>query len=1276
MSMSTLARSSWTDEQWQAITTTGKHILVSAAAGSGKTAVLVERFIYKITNPNKKTSVDRLLVATYTKAAAAEMKHRIREALERMVQEDPKNEHIQRQLYLLDRALITTIHSFCMDVIRQHSHLVPLSASFRVLQEHESQNMRQEVLDACLEEHYGGAVPDEFHRLVDWFTDDRTDNGIGIVIQKLYDFCRSHPWPHHWLAKQINVFSEVTVDKLSHFPFVKNVIEDARMILCSVIDLLQQALQIVHFPDGPSRYTSTLYQDITLVHQLQQVLSDQTWEQLYMSFQQIAFSRLPPCRGDEADPAMIQRVKQLRQTAKQKVIDLKKLLFDRAPQTLVNEMRSAAPLMKKLVEIVIQFDLRYEQYKQQKCAVDFHDLEHYCLRILRHPQSTPDHSFPSEAAIQYGHQFDEVMLDEYQDTNEVQDSIVQLLLSQSSGHVFMVGDVKQSIYRFRLAEPALFLRKYDLYKTEQQKAGTTIQLTRNFRSRIEIVTAVNMLFRQIMNEQVAQISYDERAQLVCGTVFPPLHGIEADLYLPELVLIDQSHPVQEQEEQVETIAPSDEDQAEQLKATQLETRVISRRIKQLMHAKQNPLLVYDQTLRAMRRVQYSDIVILLRSASNVLPLMIEELSKQGIPVVGEQHKGFFNANEIQTMVCLLQIIDNPQQDIPLAAVLRSPIVGLKEEELAYIRVLQREGPFYEAVSKVANATFTCTDVHEQHDQLTQKLRHFWVQVQQWRQQVQQGMSVSQLIKLLYKQTGYLDWTGGLSTGRQRQQNLHTFYERARQYEQTSGKFHLLGFITMISRLRDNGKDLTTTTSSHQGEDAVQIMTIHRSKGLEFPIVFIAGINQRFYDQDLHASFLMHKQFGFGPHHVNLANQVVTPTISHICIRRQLQKELLAEEMRILYVALTRATQKMILVGTVRHLIRQTVAWSTAIHDGQPQLPNHMLSAAKSYLDWIGPSLMRHPSGHVLRAMSAVVTSLNSSFANDGTCWSLSIIDATRLQQKEHESVKIEPTLLNDRNDQYLSLLNGTPVQVHTLDSTAQIAKKELQAVLEWKYPYQLASQLKANATVTELREKQIGQNEWVSPDNVHTPNNKLLSLYRPAFMGQHRLTATEKGTVYHIVMQHIPLDRFINTDIVNNTLEHLINKCILRTYQTQVIQPRDIVSFFESKLGKMLLAAEWVKREVPFTYQLPARYMNEHAGEEKVLMQGVIDVLFFAHDQLFLLDYKTDKVTDHLKALGILQQKYEFQLNLYAQAIEQIIDRKIDQKWLYFFDGQEAVQVT
>ena len=738
----------WTDDQWKAIMASGQDILVAAAAGSGKTAVLVERIIEKILSKEEPMNVDELLVVTFTNASAAEMRHRISEALEKAINEDPASIHLRKQLSLLNRASISTLHSFCLEVIQRYYYLLDVDPGFRIADETEGQLLRDEVLDELFEEEYGKTENEDFFRLVDSFTNDRSDTALMDIIRDLYDFARSNPSPENYLQTIVNMYevdSELAIDEL---PFMKSLRTDIHLQLEAVKGMLERGLALTKLPGGPAPRAENFLDDLVIVETMITASHD-SWNTLYQAMQSWSFSRAKVCKGDDFDKKLIDDAQKLRDGAKKKLQDMQAELFTRKPESFLKDMKEMQPLIKTLTQLVQAFSDRFTEMKKEKGLVDFADLEHYCLDILLDPSAKKEGIMaPSEAAIAYQQQFKEVLVDEYQDVNMVQEAIVQLVTKEgeSTGNLFMVGDVKQSIYRFRLAEPNLFLSKYNRFTNDGEESGLKIDLARNFRSRNEVLAGTNYLFKQIMGVNVGEIEYNEAAELVKGASYP-----EEDPFPIELLLVDLEKEERDEHEEDN----SDEDQAifdaNELEQSQFEARVMAKKIKSMITER---VPIFNPKTGISRPVVYRDIVILLRSMTWA-PQIMEEFKQQGIPVYANLSTGYFQATEINIMMSLLKVIDNPYQDIPLASVLRSPIVGLNEDELATIRIHNRKGKFFDAV-----LSFSRQKPSGESERIYDKVKPFLNRLDEWRSMARQG-SLSALIWQLYRDTYFYDFAGGL-----------------------------------------------------------------------------------------------------------------------------------------------------------------------------------------------------------------------------------------------------------------------------------------------------------------------------------------------------------------------------------------------------------------------------------------------------------------------------------------------------------------------------------
>lgn len=1292
--------SAWTDEQWEAVRLRGSDILVAAAAGSGKTAVLVERIIRRISDEREPVDVDRLLVATFTNAAAGEMRQRIREAIEKRLAGQPESEHLRKQLALIHRASITTLHSFCLDVIRRHHQLVRLDPTFRIANETETELLRQDALGELLEEQYGQSAEDSpFWRLADAFGGERGDDALFRLVQRLYDYSRSHPWPDHWLLQAASAFERHSADDpggqadgMDAAPWKQMLLDDVRLELQGIAALLEEALRLCGRPGGPAPYAANVQDDLRQIA-IASAAADGTWERLHAAFRETAFGKLNAVRGADADKSLQERVKQLRDRAKKQFADIREELFERTPEQYAAEMAMLAPVVRKLADIVIEFADRYRQAKAAKGLVDFADLEHYCLDILRHPDSAPGTLLPSDAARQYREQFVEVLLDEYQDTNTVQEAIVALIAAPSPGNRFMVGDVKQSIYRFRLAEPGLFMDKYRSFGPAEEDGaagGRKIDLARNFRSRRQIVDGVNFIFKQIMTEQVGEMEYDEAARLVYGAAYPDSPNDMA----VEVALLDRGAGTGEaadvgeedgddadQAAAATNEAAAHAEQEEQAETAQLEARFIAAQIRRLTGMDgQPPLQVYDRGAGGFRPAVFRDIVVLLRATSQWAPVLMDELRLAGIPGFADLNTGYFSATEVETMLSLLQIVDNPYQDIPIAAVLRSPMFGLTAAELAAVRIRGRSRPFYEAVLACAAAgeepgeEDLLSNAGPDEPALRAKLTRFLAMLGRWRDEARQG-ALAQLIWSVYRETGFYDYVGGMPGGMQRQANLRALYDRARQFEATSLR-GLFRFLRFVERMRDGGTDLGTARALGEQEDVVRIMSIHKSKGLEFPVVFVAGLGKMFNQSDLNDSFLLHKELGFGPMFADPTLRVACPTLPMLAIRRRMKLEMIAEEFRVLYVALTRPKEKLILVGTVKSMEKAAQKWARMREETDWRLPAHEMARARTYLDWLGPALVRHPDAHPLRARSDdgdAPYHVPAIMAEEPSQWNVGVLSSLGFAQA---AAAVEVRFADDRMEAVAQL---QPVDRGGTEQRP--AQERLDSRFDWTYAHAPASSLFSKTSVSEL--KRLAERSFIGDSEpeaeplvlpgvaagTKVPLHELAR--RPGFLGKRAMTAAERGTIYHAVMQRIPLNGEVTESVVRTTVDAMVSRQSMLAEHREEVDAALIAAFFREPIGRRMLAADRVHREVPFSYGLPAEEAYPEAGQavrgETVLVQGMIDCLFEENGELVLLDYKTDAVFGD--RLELLKERYAVQLGLYAKAIERIWRRPVKEKALFFFDG-------
>lgn len=1231
-----------TAEQQAAIETRNHNLLVAAAAGSGKTWVLVERIISRITDPAERLSVDSLLVVTFTNAAANEMRSRIGEALNKVLKQPELTDaelrrHVERQLVLLNAASISTLHAFCQSLVRQYFYLLGIEPNFRVANDTEITLIKSDVLEAVFEEGYlqGDAG---FLNLIEHYGDEASDDSLVGLVLKLYDFSRSHPWPDAWLDSLSAAFAwppEAGFDDTPWSALLRDKLsldwEEARQ---SLEALMAEAAR----PGNPAAYARTFAEDITIIDNL--LLAAKTsWTALAADMGEVSFPRIASV-GKEVAKEVKDFFQGQRNKAKKRVTDAKTAYFERSGQELVADLRRVEPLMTELVRLVKTFAARYAQAKREKGIVDFNDLEHLCLAVLRHAEAAPGETRPSAVAVQLKAKFREIMVDEYQDTNRVQEEIIRLVANEEQPNLFMVGDVKQSIYRFRLAEPALFMDKYQRYQTGELSGCKRIDLSQNFRSRAGVLHAANFLFCQLMTKRTAELEYGQAEQLNPGPDYPVTELPVLDGPV-ELILIDKEKPEEETPADQEAGAGGDEipslqaadSMEEELSAFEQEAVVIARRIQGLMSGGYQ---VYDKQAAGYRPLLYRDIVILLRSVQGKAQALQDRLRQQGIPCYAELDSGYFSETEIAVMLALLQVIDNPHQDIPLAAVLRSPLFGLSADELAEIRLCQRQGSLW-----------TALQAYGRTEAVSAKAQGFLGKLDVWRS-LARRKGVAELIWRIYQDTGYYDYAGGMPGGVLRQANLRALYDRARQYESTNFR-GLFRFLRFIERLKNKDSDLSVARALGESEDVVRVMSIHKSKGLEFPVVVVADMGKNFNLQDASGLVLCHKELGVGPYVTMPELRFRYPTPARWGIAYKLELETKAEELRILYVALTRAREKLILVGSANKLAAKSAAWCRAAAEPGEKLPAGQVIKAKSYLDWVGMAAARHRDGELIRQYGGCGEQPAPELAAHPSAWSVSIIKAADIKPAEQAG---------QADDALLAAVSRLePVAGGT--DTAWVDE-----ILGWQYGCAAAVSKPAKMAVSEIK-RRLEVIEREEAAEAFAPKHQAVHA-RPRFLqAATGLTPVEYGIMLHTVMQHIDLTGDLSPASVKEQALALEMRQLLPPGQAAQVEPALVSGFFTSSLGQRLLKAKEVWRELPFSLLLPAEkfYPDLTGCGEQIFVQGIIDCLFAEDDGLVLLDYKTDAVTSEAE----LAAKYVAQLSMYAVAIERILGRPVKEQYIYAF---------
>ena len=1231
-----MGETKWTEEQLKAIETRRCNLLIAAAAGSGKTAVLVERIIRIITNEESPVDIDRLLVVTFTSAAASEMRERIASAITKALEKSPNSKNLQKQLTLLSRANITTMHSFCLDVIKNNFHIIDLDPAFRILDETEGMLLRSEVLEELFEDKYENDDK-EFLDLVEAYSDSKSDDKLKDIVLDLYKFSMSGPWPQRWLRDKSEEFNIGTIEDLDKSSWMKVFIENLVIELQGLISMEEKALELCEETSGLEPYIDTFRDDITMLQMIYEHLGAGVVE-IYNRLSSASFSKLKTVRkANVSDENVQSRVKAIRDDVKKKINKLRDEIFSMTPDEMLHSVKSSYPYMKTLSNLVIEFQDKFSNAKKERGALDFNDLEHLCLKIL-----TSENSGVADNFKEY---FDEVLVDEYQDSNAVQEAIIDLVSRKYSDdpNVFMVGDVKQSIYRFRQAKPELFLEKYNTYSKEQGK-NVKIQLYKNFRSRDEVIKGVNYIFKEIMSRVVGELEYTDEEALNLGASYK---DAEDDNYVVggkiELNILDKSTEVEE-----EILIEEEED----LGAINLEARIVANRIKELLSNKDGKVFkVLDKVTGEYRPVTYKDIVILLRATKNWSEVFLDELGAEGIPVYADTGSGYFESIEIRTIMSLLKVIDNPMQDIPLIAVLRSPIMSFSAEDLTNIRLVDKDKYFYENIISISNEEFDC------EKELIEKCNIFLERLNVWRKK-SIYTPIDEFIWYLYTDTAYYGYVGAMPNGVLRQANLRILFQRAKQYEQTSFK-GLFNFINFINKLRKSSGDMGSAKVLGENEDVVRIMSIHKSKGLEFPVVFVCGSGKQFNLMDLNNNILYHEELGFGPELVDLDKRVSYPTLPKEAIKQRIRLETLSEEVRILYVAFTRAKEKLIITGAVNGLEKWiTKCCNAAALDRDIILPSEVLKG-KSYLDWIGMAICKHRDGESLREL---VGANDISIKDDLSTWSV--------------KTWTKSDLIVDKKNSDVDEINEENLLINFDCSSVD---KEIERRLDFRYKFRESTLIKSNFSVSELKKKNFEQVPVIDTEELFKED---ICNIKPKFLQEERgLTAAEKGTAMHFVMQKVDLSRVSTIEEIKVQLKELVDRELLSKEEYKVISPYKVKKFFISKLGERMLSAhnrgDIVYRELPFYTEIDVHRIDSDLPKDvegdKVRLQGVIDSFFYEDNEVILLDYKTDYVEQGNEEELI--NKYRMQIQYYKEALEKITKTKIKECYLYSFYLEKEILV-
>lgn len=1265
----------FTPEQQRVIELHNSNILVSAAAGSGKTAVLVERIIRMICDGEHPADIDRLLIVTFTNAAAAEMRERIAAGITARLEADPGNEHIQKQSALLHNAQITTIDSFSLFLIRNHFNEIGLDPDFRVADEGEIKLLQQEVLAQLLEDAYAGQfvpeAPEQFHACVEYFCPGGRESVLEQHILNLSRYAGSFPWPEEWLEERKNDYAAGDMEALVHSDYGQYLTERVNRTVEGCLEKLREVKRLCELPDGPYMYGELTEAEI---EQLERLTSCKDLEEQAAKIPAVTFARLPSKKDDSVDPAKRELAKAIRNSVKDTLSDLSESYFKTPLELAVEQGKACREPLRILLDLVLEFDRRLLAAKQERHLIDFSDMEHYALQILLKREKVEESDgtgtdrtetkyriVPSDVAMEYRQYFQEILIDEYQDSNLVQEYLLSAISGEEEGRYnrFMVGDVKQSIYKFRLARPELFLEKYDIY----QETGDLcrIDLAKNFRSRIQVVDAVNDVFSRIMSREIGGIAYDDKAALYPGAVYP---AREDPAYGSELLLIRKPEKGEREESGIgEQHAEGAGVLVDYDNVRQLEALAIAARIKQL----KGSLQVMEKSTGELRPVRYSDMVILLRTTSGWDEEFKKILEQQGIPVYITSKTGYFGALEVQELLQFLRVLDNPRQDIPLFGVMQSVFGGFTQEEIAQIRSggeghSRKRMTLYEALKEVAQSGRTVEEGEEisagesagEEAELSQKADTFLQRIGHYRD-LTPFTSIRDLLQRILDDYDYLNYVTALPAGSKRRANVEMLLTKASAFEKTS-YFGLFHFIRYMEQLEKYDVDYGEADTLDENADVVRIMSIHKSKGLEFPVVFVSGLSKRFNMQDANQSLIVDMDLGVAVDYVDSVRRIKNKTLRRTVLSAKMKEDNLAEELRVLYVALTRAREKLILTAV---LDKADEKWELAQMTGQERLTYLDFCEAGSYMDFLLPILPQ--TGIAVKTL--------------------------RTEDLAVEELR-EQLRMGDRREQLRLIACGET----TLTGDSEENERKLMYLRErfaYQYPHPGLQKLYTKTTVSELKIAAMAEKDEAA---FHTFEEKEVVPYIPGFRReQEKVSGAVRGNAFHRTMELLDFTylftesglftgcpnnyeeyrRGLDKNRLQNRLEEFLQRetislRLTEEYAKAVSLPK-ILNFLEQELAYRMWRAQeqgLLYREQPFVLGIDAKRLDPDLPEgEKVLIQGIIDVFFIEDGEIVLLDYKTD-VIDSLEALW---NRYNVQIQYYEEALTKLMQMPVKERILYSF---------
>ena len=1188
----------WTNEQLSAITQKGNNILVAAAAGSGKTTVLVERIIRKIINDN--VDIDKILVVTFTNAAASEMRERILTALYKQIDEDPLNQRLRKQIVLLNKASICTIDAFCLDIIRNNFFEIGASSNFRIADNTELELLKQEAIEETFEELYL-ENDDEFNKLIELYAGYKDDENLKNIILKIHNYIQSAPFPEDWLEEQIEKFNMSDIEDFSQTEWGKIILKNFRDEVLNSIQILESSKHQLDMITELSKFSLVVADDINQLKFLEQNWDN--WERAYEIANNLKFKTWPTDKKVVSN--LKEDTKKARDNVKKRISKAVSQTFIYNTEEAVEDINAMYPILKKIKDVTLKFMEKFSEKKSNKNIMDFSDIEHYALKILLKKDENGIYQ-KTEVAKKYEEKFNEIAIDEYQDSNLVQEYI---LTSISNGkNIFMVGDVKQSIYRFRQAKPELFLDKYQKYGLEPNEYGQKIKLFKNFRSRENILDTTNLIFSDIMSAGFGEIEYDESEYLNLGATYEePTENVEF-AGKTELDIIDLKKEENEDGEEKE-----EDNSSELLEKTEIEAKFVANRIQELIKSKYQ---VYDRKT-GYRDITYKDIVILLRATSNTANVFEKELLNLNIPVFSDQAENYLESIEIRTITSLLKIIDNPYRDIPLVTVMRSIIGDFTDNELIEVRLTQNEGYFYDSLKEAKTSP-------KIDGKLKEKVTNFLDKLNKWREE-ERYLPLNEFIQKIYEETDYYNYVRLMPNGQVRKANLKMLLDRAKDYEKISFK-GLFNFIRYLEKVKSSNSDLSSAKVIGENENVVRIMSIHKSKGLEFPVAIISRTDKKFNQKDLNESILLHQDIGFGMQYINYDRKIEYTTATKEAIKIKTKEESIAEEMRILYVALTRAKEKLIITGVENDFTKSIDQKKELleIYEKENDKINHLvLKKYLSYLEWIELVYLNH-----------------QDIENQITLNKIAKKDVLKAEENQEEQEK------------------------KNIELPEKIDYEKINEILNWQYKYKEMTNIQSKMSVTKIKE--LKNNEAQNQQHIEI---------KPKFMlDKTKVSSAERGTITHLILQKLDFTKEYSREELAQFVNNLCTKNIITQIQRDSINIEKIYQIINTQFIKNLKNAKEIKKETPFYTYINTKEIYNTQNSENILVQGIIDLYYInQQNEVILVDYKTDYVEGSGEELI---DKYKVQLEIYKKALEESLKEKVKHVYIYSIYLNKEIEIT